>query len=145
MEVKGTIKFIGQTEQVTDSFSKRDLVVTTDEQYPQHISIQFTQAKTADLDGFQVGQKVVVSINLRGKEYQDKQTGEPRYFNSINGWQIKGEQMQAPQGQPNFNQNNGFNQNQGYQQPQQGYQQQGQPQFNQGFNNNNNGNGGLPF
>jgi hypothetical protein len=90
MEVKGKIKFIGATQQVSDKFSKREIVVTTDEQFPQHISIEFNQDKCAILDKYSVGDDVEVSINLRGREWTNPQ-GETKYFNSIQGWNIKKE------------------------------------------------------
>ncbi len=90
MEVKGKIKFIGSTQQVSDKFSKREIVVTTDEQFPQHISIEFNQDKCAILDKYSVGENVEVGINLRGREWTDPQ-GLIKYFNSIQGWNIKKE------------------------------------------------------
>lgn len=88
-EVRGKIKFIGTTQQVSDKFSKREVVVTTDEQYPQHISIEFNQDKCSVLDKYSVGNDVTVGINLRGREYTNPNTGEVKYFNSIQGWNIK--------------------------------------------------------
>ncbi len=90
MEVKGKIKFIGATQQVSEKFSKREIVVTTDEQFPQHISIEFNQDKCAVLDKYSVGDDVEVGINLRGREWTNPQ-GETKYFNSIQGWNIKKE------------------------------------------------------
>lgn len=90
MEVKGKIKFIGSTQQVSEKFSKREIVVSTDEQYPQHISIEFNQDKCAILDKYRVGENVEVGINLRGREWTDPQ-GLIKYFNSIQGWNIKKE------------------------------------------------------
>jgi hypothetical protein len=90
MEVKGKIKFIGSTQQVSEKFSKREIVVSTDEQYPQHISIEFNQDKCAILDKYSVGDNVEVGINLRGREWTNPQ-GETKYFNSVQGWNIKKE------------------------------------------------------
>lgn len=94
MEISGTIKMIGQSQHVSSSFRKRELVVTTDEQYPKHILIEFNQDKCDLLNGFHVGQNVKVSINLRGREWINPQE-EKRYFNSIQGWKIdsQGSQM----------------------------------------------------
>ena len=100
MEVSGSIKKIGDTQQVTASFSKRELVVTTEEQYPQHLMIEFVQDKTSLLDSYSPGEKVTVGINLRGREWQSPQ-GETKYFNSIQGWRI--ERSGAPQGDPSSN------------------------------------------
>ena len=88
MEVLGKVKLINPTQEVSASFKKRELVVTTDEQYPQHILIEFAQDKCDILDNYQVGQNVKVSINLRGREWVNPQ-GEIKFFNSIQGWRIE--------------------------------------------------------
>lgn len=92
MEVTGRVKVLGDAQQVSASFKKRELVVTTEEQYPQHIMIEFTQDKCDLLNNYNIGDQVKVSINLRGREWVSPQ-GETRYFNSIQGWRI--EKMQA--------------------------------------------------
>jgi hypothetical protein len=99
MEVIGKIKMIGATQDVSASFKKRELVVTTEEQYPQHIMVEFTQAKVDDLNSYQVGEQVKVSINLRGREWVNPQ-GETKYFNSIQGWRIERMAPAAPAGAP---------------------------------------------
>ena len=89
MEVQGKIKMIDETKTYgSNGFRKREMVVTTEEQYPQHIMIEFVQDKTDLLNNFQVGQNVKVSINLRGREWVNPQ-GETKYFNSIQGWRIE--------------------------------------------------------
>lgn len=88
MEVTGKIKAINATVDVSASFKKRELVVTTDEQYPQHILVEFTQDKCDILNNYNVGASVKVSINLRGREWVNTQ-GETKYFNSIQGWRIE--------------------------------------------------------
>jgi hypothetical protein len=87
MEVTGKIKVIGKTVNLTDTFSKRELVVSTDEQYPQHILIEFNKDKCSLLDKYKVGEVVTVGINLGGREWVNPQ-GETKYFNSIKGWKI---------------------------------------------------------
>ncbi len=88
MELNGKIKFIGATQEVSASFKKRELVVTTEEQYPQHVLVEFTQDKCDVLNSYAVGQDVKVGINLRGREWVNPQ-GETKYFNSIQGWRIE--------------------------------------------------------
>lgn len=89
MEVQGTVKLIDETKTFgTNGFRKREMVVTTEEQYPQHIMIEFVQDKCDLLNSFAPGQKVKVGINLRGREWQSPQ-GETKYFNSIQGWRIE--------------------------------------------------------
>ena len=95
MEVQGKIKMIGETQTFgSNGFRKRELVVTTEEQYPQHILIEFVQDKSELLNNYQVGQPVKVNINLRGREWVNPQ-GETKYFNSVQGWRIEAAQAEA--------------------------------------------------
>ena len=95
MEVTGKIKMIDQTKEVGSAgFKKRDVVVTTDEQYPQHILVQFVQDKCDLLNNYQVGEAVKIDINLRGREWTNPQ-GETVYFNTIQGWRIAKAQAEA--------------------------------------------------
>lgn len=100
MEVLGKIRVLSAEQQVTASFKKRELVVTTDEQYPQHIMIEFGQDKCDLLNNFNIGDAVKVSINLRGREWVSPQ-GETKFFNSLQGWRVEkvaaeGVSAQAP-------------------------------------------------
>lgn len=89
MEITGKIKVINDTQEVgSNGFKKRELVVTTDEQYPQDILIEFVQDKCGILDKYKVGDNVKVSINIRGREWVDPK-GVSKYFNSIQGWRIE--------------------------------------------------------
>ncbi|MGB7392766.1 MAG: DUF3127 domain-containing protein [Pricia sp.] len=95
MEVQGKIKKIDETKEYgNNGFRKREVVITTEEQYPQHLAIEFVQDKTDLLNNYKVGQDVKISINLRGREWTNPQ-GEVKYFNSIQGWRI--ENVQAGQ------------------------------------------------
>ena len=78
-------------EQVTDSFKKRSLVVTTDHdtQYPQILSFEVVQAKCddANLKEIKPGDEITVHWNLQGREYTDK-TGKKGVFNSLQFWKL---------------------------------------------------------
>jgi uncharacterized protein Veg len=98
MEVQGRIKMIGETQTFgSNGFRKREIVVTTEEQYPQHIMVEFVQDKTDLLNNYQEGQQVKININLRGREWVNPQ-GETKYFNSIQGWRIEALQSEAAAG-----------------------------------------------
>lgn len=89
MELQGKIKMIDETKTYgNNGFRKREMVITTEEQYPQHIMIEFVQDKTDLLNSYKVGQEVKVSINVRGREWVNPQ-GETKYFNSIQGWRVE--------------------------------------------------------
>ncbi len=98
MDIQGKIKLIGETQTFgANGFRKREIVITTEEQYPQHIMVEFVQDKTDLLNNYQAGQLVKISINLRGREWVNPQ-GETKYFNSIQGWRIENLQQDAPSG-----------------------------------------------
>ena len=101
MEILGKIKVIGETEVVgsAGTFKKRTLVVSTEEQYVQHIPIDFVQDKCDLLNSYAVGDSVKVSINVRGNEYNGK------YYVSLNGWKLE-KTEQAPKLQPAEQKNN---------------------------------------
>ena len=88
MEVQGKLKVKGEIQTFgSNGFQKRDLVVTTDEQYPQHIAIELHQDKCDLINNYNVGDDVKIGINLRGREWINPQ-GEAKYFNSLVGWRI---------------------------------------------------------
>ena len=89
MNITGVIKLIRQTQIIgNNGFQKREVIITTDEQYPQHIQIEFHKDKCDTLDNYTEGQQVEIGINLQGREWINPQ-GEAKYFNTIKGWQIK--------------------------------------------------------
>lgn len=89
MEIQGRIKQIFPSQMIgQNGFEKRDLVIVTEENYPQTIIIQFTQQRCDLLDSLQVGQNVKVYINIKGREWTNPQ-GETKYFNTIEGWKIE--------------------------------------------------------
>ena len=93
MEVQGKIKLLGEIKTYGDNgFRKREVVITTQEQYPQHLLIEFIQDRCELLDSFNVGENVKISINLRGREWENPE-GEIKYFNSIHGWRIEKEEF----------------------------------------------------
>ena len=88
MEVQGKIKSIGEILKFgAKDFRKMEVVVTTEEQYPQHIMIEFVQDKCDLLAIYKVGDSVKVGINLRGREWVNPE-GISKYFNSLQGWRI---------------------------------------------------------
>jgi hypothetical protein len=88
-QLKGRLKEIKETRQVSEKFSLREFVITDESsQYPQHIQLQATQDRCDLLDGFQVGSEVTVNFNIRGREWTSPQ-GEVRYFNSLDAWRIE--------------------------------------------------------
>jgi hypothetical protein len=88
MTIKGTIKRIGATVSVSDGkFSKRELILTTTDQYPQIVSIELQQKSCSLADDLKVGQDIEAYINIRGREWTSPQ-GEVKVFNTIACWKV---------------------------------------------------------
>lgn len=88
-EVSGKLKVKQDTQTFSSGFEKREFVVTTQEQYPQDIKLEFVKDKCSLLDSYAIGQDVKVSFNLRGNEYNGK------YYVNLQAWRIeKGEAVE---------------------------------------------------
>lgn len=85
--VTGIVHKVMETQQISDKFAKKEIVIKTDGDYPQYILVQFTQQKISLLDHTVTGQRVVIDYNLRGREYS--KDGKTSYFLSCEGWRIK--------------------------------------------------------
>jgi hypothetical protein len=100
-ELNGIIKVKKDEQKVSDSFKKREFVVTDNSSnYPQHILFQLTQERCRLLDDVNVGDPVKVSFFVRGREWQGKDGGGVKYFNSLDAWRVEranGERSQQSQ------------------------------------------------
>jgi single-strand DNA-binding protein len=82
-EAEGVMHRIFDTEQKSASFQAREFVIEVpDGNYPQMVKFQVLQDKVNLLDSYAVGEKVKVSFDLRGREWQGK------YFTTLNAWRI---------------------------------------------------------
>lgn len=94
--ITGVVKVIKDTEQVTDTFKKREFVITDNSSsYPQDILFQLTQDRTSLIDDVKVNDIINVSFNIRGREWTSPQR-EVRYFNSLDAWRVEKNQGAAP-------------------------------------------------
>jgi single-strand DNA-binding protein len=88
MEVSGKLIYKGETQQVTEKFAKRDIVIETQENYPQQIKLELHQDRTDLIDVYNLEEIITISFNLRGRSYQDK-NGVTQYANTLQAWSIK--------------------------------------------------------
>jgi single-strand DNA-binding protein len=83
-EVEGTLYRLFQTEQKSASFSAREFVLEIpDGNYPQFIKFQAVQDRCAMLDNYREGERIKVSFDLRGREWQGK------FLTNLNAWRIE--------------------------------------------------------
>ncbi len=88
MEIIGKIKKLFELQQFDSGFKKREIVITTEDVYPQDILIEFIQDKIDLLNELQVEDKVKIFINIKGREWKNP-NGIIKYFNSVQGWKIE--------------------------------------------------------
>jgi len=86
--LKGKVKVISETRQVSEKFKLREFVITTEGDYPQTIQFQSVQDKCELLDTIKEGQSVNVHFNLRGREWTNND-GVVKVFNTLDAWKIE--------------------------------------------------------
>ena len=98
-KVTGRLHVIGDTQQITERFQKREFVleVVDNPRYPQLVQFQLTGDRVSAIDGFDVGQEVELEFSLRGREWTAR-NGDVKYFNSLDVWKIERAGAQAQRG-----------------------------------------------
>ena len=88
MEITGKLIKIGEIQNISDKFQKREFVIETEETYPQKIQLEL-QGKNCDvIGGYEIGQEVECSLNLRGRLWTNAD-GIDKYFNTIVCWKLQ--------------------------------------------------------
>jgi hypothetical protein len=84
VELKGTVKVIFAEEKISDKLSKKEIVITIDEdsQYPQDVIVQAINQKIDAISQYKMGDRALVKANLRGRE------SKGRYYNQLTIWEI---------------------------------------------------------
>lgn len=87
MQLSGKIYRIDNEQKVSDTFSKREFIIETDEQYKNHILIQVVKDKCAVLNQYKVGDSVTVDLNVKGRLWTGND-GIEKCFNTLECWKI---------------------------------------------------------
>lgn len=86
--VIGEVTSIGETQQVTESFKKAEVIIKTVEEYPQFYLVEFTQDKVDLTDTLTLGRPAKIFCNLQGREYTSKD-GNYNIFMSLKAWKVE--------------------------------------------------------
>lgn len=89
MEIKCKVHQVDATQQVSETFKKRDIIVEYAENptYPEYIRFELLQDKCSLADSLKPGDEVEIFFNLRGRPWTDK-AGKTSYFNSLVIWRL---------------------------------------------------------
>ena len=95
MVIYGAIKSIGTVEQITESFSKVEVMLDTatyeqgiGKKYENAAKVQFTNDNIQKLADFKPGHRVKVSFSIYGKEGISKD-GKPYFIQNLNAFKIE--------------------------------------------------------
>jgi len=89
-DLTGTVKLVMDQQTFDSGFTKREFVVTTEgERFPQDVKFECVKERVSLLDSVQPGQRVAVSFDLRGNEYNG------RYFVNLTAWKVEEADSQA--------------------------------------------------
>lgn len=82
---KGQVVFIGETEVISDKFSKR-LIVLSDKnsEYPQEIAFELHKGNCDKANSLTIGDEAIASYNLNGKLWKDN-----KWFNTLVIWKLE--------------------------------------------------------
>lgn len=95
--ISGKLVVKNDTQQIKDTFKKREFVISDEgSQYPQEIAFQLVQDKCDLIEPFQIGQEIKVNFNIRGRRWENPNTKEVKFFNSLDAWRIEGATQEAP-------------------------------------------------
>ena len=92
LEVEGKLLKKFETVQITATFKKREFVLETEGQYPQPVKFDLAQDRCVLLDNYQEGERIKVSFDLRGREWNGK------YFTDLSAWRLERAGGGAPTG-----------------------------------------------
>lgn len=90
LSVVGLVHGVGETQQITDTFKKRDLIlkiVDENPQFEEFVKFEATNDRTTLFDKVSEGDSVEISFNLRGRPWTNKD-GVTSYFNSLVAWRV---------------------------------------------------------
>ena len=96
MSKEGTIIAIDDVIKFDSGFTKREFVIKTtdDGDYPQDIKFELVKDKTSLVDKYNLGDKVTVHFNVRGREYNEK------YYVNLVAWRLEGSEAAVAQQAP---------------------------------------------
>lgn len=90
-EISGTILEILPAQSFNKGFRKREFVLEVGDKYPQKIIFQLVQEKCELIDSYSVGDTLTVSFNIKGRDWTDKNSGQVKYFTTLEVWKVQGQ------------------------------------------------------
>ena len=99
-QITGKLELVGETIARTPKnggqpFYRREFVLDctrynpdTGEPWENHPKFELSGNNCPVIDQFQIGQRVTVDFSLKGAKYLEEETGEIKYFTSVNAFKV---------------------------------------------------------
>lgn len=81
-EMTGTVKTIFEPMTFASGFTKREFLLTMEDDYPQDVKFSCVKERAAQLDNVTLGERVSVAFRVRCREWQGK------YFVDLEAFRI---------------------------------------------------------
>lgn len=90
MNIKGKIKEIFKTNQIKETFRKREFVIeyADNPNYPQMLKFELVNDNCSMIDGFQINDEIEIDFDIRGREWVNPK-GEKIYFTSLSAYRLR--------------------------------------------------------
>jgi hypothetical protein len=103
LEVTGKLAVKYDTQQVKESFRKREFVIELSDEingnvYTNFAKMQLVQSKCDILDRYNVGDQIKVSFNLKGNRWE--KDGKVNYITNLDAWRIEAAAPAMPNAAP---------------------------------------------
>jgi Domain of unknown function (DUF3127) len=87
-EITGTLIAKFDTQVINDKFKKREFAIETKDNsnYSNFVKLQLVQAKTEMIDGYNIGDEIKVSFDIRGNKWE--KNGVTNYISNLDAWRI---------------------------------------------------------
>ena len=101
-EISGNIIVKEDVVDISANFKKREVVIEVvnerNSDWNDFIKFQLTQDRCNLLDPIQLGDKIKVSFNIRGRKWE--RDGKVNYFSNLEAWRIEKEEAVLPSDAP---------------------------------------------
>lgn len=101
LQVKGRLHTKFPTQQIKDTFKKREFVIEISEDsangtvYTNYASFQLVNDSCSIIDQFQEGEMLNVSFGIRGNRWE--RDGQVKYITNLNAWRVEKVGTEQPQ------------------------------------------------
>ncbi|MCG8581534.1 MAG: DUF3127 domain-containing protein [Bacteroidales bacterium] len=101
-EISGNVIVKDDIQDISASFKKREFVIEVvnerNSDWNDFIKFQLTQDRCNLMDPIQLGDKIKVSFNIRGRKWE--KDGRVNYFSNLEAWRIEKEEAVLPPDAP---------------------------------------------